>query len=306
LAFLALCDKYVEDKSVLDYDKFDKDNTIDNLGAAFKLAEQHLGVPQLLDPQEVSEGNVDERSLVLYISLYFHAFVAKQQQRLVLEEKERIEAEMRGLQGSLEDRAKMAVQLQETNEKLRLQLEQLQRDLDAERLTSTNLRDEVARLKEELEEERKKNASLHEKSVSLEGQVHNLEGQVSELTSKFETESTQRASQTEKFNAQSKVQTSGLAVLKKNLEQHIDDLHRWQKYLDFDKSVEIDFTEARVDLLTQISQENFDEQLRVLTDKLDKENGELHSLLKAKEAEAKARKETEKKKKERQQVSSVL
>jgi len=211
---------------------------------------------------------------------------------------------MRGLQGSLEDRAKMAVSLQEANEKLRQQLEQLQREHEAELIISANLRDEVTRLKEELEEERRKNAALSQESQQLQGQVQKLEGQVTELSTKFETESTSRAAETQKFNSQAKVQTSGLVVLKKNLEEHIDDLHRWQKYLDFDKSIELDFTETRVELLQQITPQSFDEQLKVLTERLDKENTELHGLLKQKETEAKARKEQEKKKKERQQKNA--
>ena len=93
MAFLALCDKFIQNRDTLNFETFQKDNQNDNLAAAFELAEKHLGIPKLLDPQEVSEGNVDERSLVLYISLYFHAFVAKQQQDALLADKEKIELE---------------------------------------------------------------------------------------------------------------------------------------------------------------------------------------------------------------------
>lgn len=91
--------------------QYSKDKPVDNLGAGFDLAEKHLGIPKLLEPQEVSEGNVDERSLVLYVSLFFHAFVAKEQQKGLLEEKDRIAREKSALQGSLEERAHMAAQL---------------------------------------------------------------------------------------------------------------------------------------------------------------------------------------------------
>jgi len=76
----------------------------------------------LLDAQEVSEGNVDERSLVLYISLFFHAFVAKQQEKL---QQARLHEQMRGLEGSLEERAKRAQDLLEENTKLKGELEQI-------------------------------------------------------------------------------------------------------------------------------------------------------------------------------------
>jgi hypothetical protein len=121
LAFLALCDQYLEhNKQILDYDEvgnqvnnipqFSKDKPSENLSKAFAVAEKELGVPRLLDADEVHSGlrnflliincagEVDERSLVLYISLYFHAYNAKQAQKGVLEEKSKIESQLKGLQ----------------------------------------------------------------------------------------------------------------------------------------------------------------------------------------------------------------
>jgi len=69
LAFLALCDKYIENKSLLDFDNFQKEKPIENLNMAFEFAEQHMGIPRLLDSQEVNEGNVDERFNSLFCIL---------------------------------------------------------------------------------------------------------------------------------------------------------------------------------------------------------------------------------------------
>jgi hypothetical protein len=69
LAFLALCDKYIENKSLLDFDNFQKEKPIENLNTAFEFAEQHMGIPRLLDSQEVNEGNVDERFNLLFCIL---------------------------------------------------------------------------------------------------------------------------------------------------------------------------------------------------------------------------------------------
>jgi len=46
-----------------------------NLGKAFTRAQELIGIPMLLDTDDTNDGTVDERSLVLYISLYFHAFL---------------------------------------------------------------------------------------------------------------------------------------------------------------------------------------------------------------------------------------
>lgn len=57
--------------------------------------------------------------MVLYVSLFFHAFLAKEAQREAQAEKDKIEQQVKGLQGSLEERAKMAAQLELDNQALR-------------------------------------------------------------------------------------------------------------------------------------------------------------------------------------------
>jgi len=342
LAFIALCDKYVDNKELMDFSKFHKENNIENLGVAFEFAEKHLGIPKLLDPQEVADGNIDERSLVLYISLYFHAFVALQQ-------KSQIEARMRGLQGTLEERAKLAENLQEENDKLKSQLEELRAQLKAEQEAKSELqekdtyleekvevlkqlleqeseeKDEIEKAKqtltkeldevklkfdsllkekeqtvEVLEAERKKGTQLTENKVQLQEQVSNLQAQLSELNTKLANEAEKRKNENDEYGKRSKAEVSGLQVLKKNLEQHVEDLTRWQKFLDLDNQSEIDFSgEIRPNIMLDISKQDYEAQVEYLAKKLDKENSDLEGFLKQKEAEVKARKNLEKKKKEK-------
>jgi len=313
LPFVALVDKFIENKDILNYDNHSKDKPVENLATAFELAEKHLGIPKLLEPQEVSEGNVDERSLVLYVSLFFHAFVAKEQQKGLLEEKDKIAREKHALQGSLEERAQMAAQLKDDNEKL-------QQDLDSERdrirsleeqlqkLSSHLLEEQEAKqnLQQKLDDQTRKIQELSENKLTLESQISGLEGQFSELSTEFETESKQRKKEQEETEARSKVEVNGLGMLKKNLTEHLEDLYRWQKYLDLDTESEVDFSgDIRPQILMDIQKENFDAQLDVLAKKLSKESEELRGLLSIKEAEKKAKKDADKKKKERQQKNKA-
>jgi len=274
--------------------------------------------------------------LVLYISLYFHAFVAKQQQLAIQREKENIESRMKGLQGTLEDRAKLASELQDENKRLREEVEELKVLLKTEKDAKNELQEkdtyleekvevlkqlleqeneERAALEKEVEDlktrlstreadfeaERKKNSQLSENKITLEEQVSGLSGQVTDLTTKFTTESEGRKKETEEYSKRSKAELKGIEVLKKNLHEHLEDLSRWQKYLDLDTQSELDFSgEIRPQILQEISKENFDEQLLQLSKKLEKENDELTNYLKQKEMEAKVKKANEKKKKERQ------
>lgn len=76
MAFLAMVHRFNPESSQVEFDKHGKDTPEHNLQVAFELAEKELGIPKLLDLKEVMEGRVDERSLVLYTSLFFHAFKA--------------------------------------------------------------------------------------------------------------------------------------------------------------------------------------------------------------------------------------
>lgn len=324
--FLALVDAYLENPEIFDYSKFDRSDPQSNLSKAFELAETHLGIPKLLDPEETSSGEVDERSLVLYISLYFHAFVARQQQKAIEEEKSRLEHDLSGLKGSLQERAKMAEELNRENQRLKQEVEQLKEQLKAEQDANSELREkdtyleekvEVLKqlleqegeekealekqLKAELAAEKAKNEELSQLKFSMTEQTNGLEGQVVELVSKLANETSSRKKEKEEYEARARVEIGGLEVLKKNLEEHIEDLHRWQKYLDIDITGEVDFVgDIRPAIMNDISKSNFDEQLAYISSKLQKENEELVNLLKSKEAEQKARKSQEKKKRDRQ------
>jgi len=324
LAFLALCDKFTNNKEVLDFDKFSKENSADNLNTAFEHAEKHLGVPKLLDASEVVEGNVDERSLVLYISLYFHAFVAQQQQLSMQKEKDAIESRVQGLQGSLEERARIALELQEDNSKMRSEVEELKLQLKNERDAKNELQErteyleqKVEVMKQLLEQETEEKDSLSKeladlkaklaakdseleaekkKNLGLMGQISSLEDQLGDMSAKFKAESEDRKKDRDSQDNQSKTEMRGLEVLRKNLDEHVEDLNRWMRFLEYDTQSELDFGEIRAQIFTEISKANFDEQLTHMSTKLSKENEELLTYLKQKEIEAKAKKANDKKK----------
>jgi len=287
MAFGALCDAYLEsNKDKIDYEQFKKNDPTSNLTLAFETAEKHLAVPKLLEAEDVLEGNVDERSMVLYVSLFFHAFLAQEAQRGALAEKNKIEQQVKGLQGSLEERAKMAAQLELDNQTLRERLAALEKELQDERGAREFAESELEALRAELAAMKAKNEKLEKKGTQLEAQVFSLEGQVSEMSEKFSVAERTRKSEKDKDGEQNATTTKGLNVLKKNLEEHLEDLHRWQSFLDFDKVSDVDFSgEIRPQILADITKDSFDTQLSKLSERLEKENEELLALLKSKEIE---------------------
>ncbi|KAK6353581.1 hypothetical protein TWF696_005543 [Orbilia brochopaga] len=73
LAFCALLDIHRPD--LIDYDELDKNDHKGNMALAFKIATEEIGIPALLDVEDVCDvPRPDECSIITYIAYWFHAF----------------------------------------------------------------------------------------------------------------------------------------------------------------------------------------------------------------------------------------
>ncbi|XP_050407376.1 alpha-actinin, sarcomeric isoform X1 [Patella vulgata] len=78
LAFCALIHRHRPE--LLDYYKLSRENPLENLNTAFDIAEKYLDIPRMLDPEDmVNSAKPDERSVMAYVSSYYHAFSGAQQ-----------------------------------------------------------------------------------------------------------------------------------------------------------------------------------------------------------------------------------
>ncbi len=60
---------------MIDYEKLDKSDHRGNMQLAFDIASKEIGIPDLLDVEDVCDvAKPDERSLMTYIAYWFHAF----------------------------------------------------------------------------------------------------------------------------------------------------------------------------------------------------------------------------------------
>lgn len=156
-AFLAMVHAY--DNKLFKYDEqLEEHSTQENIETAFQLAEKHLGIPQLLDYKDLMDGTIDERSVVLYVSLYFHAFVSAQEKNKIENEKRHISEKVTDLETELEVLTKKVAQKEEEFTKLRNQFEEQEKayqDLQKEKeLLATevsDLKDQYKRLKEKVD-----------------------------------------------------------------------------------------------------------------------------------------------------------
>ena len=73
LGFCAIIHHFRPD--LIDFDSLDPDDTLQNNQLAFEVAEQHLGIPALLDPQDMVECELlDRLSILTYLSQFFQVF----------------------------------------------------------------------------------------------------------------------------------------------------------------------------------------------------------------------------------------
>lgn len=59
---------------LFDYSSLQPGRNIENLNHAFEVAERHLGIPRLLDAEDIDQPRVDEKSVLTYVASYYHTF----------------------------------------------------------------------------------------------------------------------------------------------------------------------------------------------------------------------------------------
>ncbi|CAH1719477.1 unnamed protein product [Chironomus riparius] len=72
LGFNALIHSHRPD--LFDYSSLQAGRNIENLNHAFEIAERHLGIPKLLDAEDIDQPRIDEKSVLTYVASYYHTF----------------------------------------------------------------------------------------------------------------------------------------------------------------------------------------------------------------------------------------
>lgn len=59
---------------LFDFSTLQTGRNLENLNHAFEVAERQLGIPQLLDAEDIDQPRIDEKSVLTYVASYYHTF----------------------------------------------------------------------------------------------------------------------------------------------------------------------------------------------------------------------------------------
>eukprot|EP00211_Chloroparvula_japonica_P000922 CAMPEP_0119140002 /NCGR_PEP_ID=MMETSP1310-20130426/28493_1 /TAXON_ID=464262 /ORGANISM="Genus nov. species nov., Strain RCC2339" /LENGTH=999 /DNA_ID=CAMNT_0007131329 /DNA_START=99 /DNA_END=3098 /DNA_ORIENTATION=+ len=226
------------DNDALDYNSLDKSNPEENLTKAFQSAESTFQVPQLLAAHEVMAGSADERSVVLYTSLLFHAWQAAGA-------KEADEAAKNRLQNEKEERIRMEEELQA----LRAQMEEInRRDAAMKEEHGVSIHDAVEELNRVKEANRALQLQLSQAAESDESAktMDELERRLKELMDMLAASNAQ-AEEARKRALEKTAEEEALRKKIEELEARIKEL------MDQEKAAET--SQEKIDLVNQITKE---------------------------------------------------
>eukprot|EP00020_Sapocribrum_chincoteaguense_P001804 CAMPEP_0170738544 /NCGR_PEP_ID=MMETSP0437-20130122/4700_1 /TAXON_ID=0 /ORGANISM="Sexangularia sp." /LENGTH=719 /DNA_ID=CAMNT_0011076971 /DNA_START=63 /DNA_END=2224 /DNA_ORIENTATION=+ len=329
LVLAALLDAYDGGKTLPYANIAAIDDAQARIAATFGAAETAVGIPTLLDAGEVAAGTADERSLVLYSSLLFHAFAARAQTDKVVSkgkaaqsalearvaelEKENaaLTSKLSGKSANYEELASQNAALRTALDSLAAKLDTQTADLSAARAAAKEkgeagalaakreavLTEKVAVLKALLEAETDQKASASvtadaatEAATAAEREVVRLRAQLAEAQESADADRKARDQarrQVRRTVERAAAERAAVDLLRQELERHISDLHRWRRYLLYDRESYLDFGELRAAVLAQVEEkeDSFDEQLAILRDAMRAENATIDRLLEGKREE---------------------
>lgn len=265
-ALLALVNRW--DPAAFNYNAADLSNPLKNAEQGIKLIEQHVKVPALLDPAELTKGETREKQIVLYLSLVQKSFQDE-------EEKRRLAGEGQAKVLSLREQLTL---LNEENATMSESIAVLQEKVDV----LTKLLEAETEEKNELKSETE---ALQSAKDSLEKEKKLLTVERDDLVKQLKAAKRAREELEEAVQSATKRNGLGLDAIRKNLLEHVSDLNVWKEFLEQDR----DYKNPKVTLTSEdaIKSQSFEDQLAALTKELSAENDRLEGLLSGRRDDAK-------------------
>jgi len=142
-----------------------------------------MGIPKLLEVSDLMEGTPDERSVILYVSLFFHSFVQAEEAKKKDEEREKDKKEkekkLTDLQSQLSSTSERISEIMREKDDLLASNQNLQTQIEQREKAIKDLENRLQDLLAELEELKKKRSSGRERGDK---QIKDLEGKIDDIS----------------------------------------------------------------------------------------------------------------------------
>ncbi|GAM29293.1 hypothetical protein SAMD00019534_124690 [Acytostelium subglobosum LB1] len=278
-AYLALTHKY--DPSLFQYQDYQGKDQIERLNAAFDFAEKHLGIPRLLEAEALSKGQCDERSIVLYTSLFFHAFRAKEERDAAAANQNALANKLAALEKSLAGEKMSHEELMRQKKELEDALNQIRRKNDERNQRIADVQSKIDDTLRCIDDERMAKIDLEARISRTEKEKAILELKLAETLDENEHLRNKLAEDKKRAEAEQ----AGLALLRSHIGFEITDIAKWQSFMD--EPDVVPYTKAAVNLNPELQSLSYVEQAKRLGSRVDSENKGLEQYLKKKEDDLK-------------------
>lgn len=227
-ALLALCHAYsrLTGENDFNFDNHANQTPDEVIEFAFDYAQRNMGVDRLLEVDEVKEGNIDERALAIYVSLFHHAFKTYQELQEMKNELGACSGELEIQKKSKNDLVQMNLEMSKKIEDMTKRKEVVQAELDS--------------LKQQIDEVNASNANKEKQISELDAKMEEYKRQITEFNSKLNDLNAQNSELEKKLKSLEEAHQdddSKKNALAKELKEAKEELEKLEKEIELEKEM---------------------------------------------------------------------
>ncbi|EMD44963.1 cortexillin II, putative [Entamoeba histolytica KU27] len=180
-AILALCHAYTRltGENGFDYEEIANKTAEEVLEYGFDFAQKKMGIDRLLEVEEVKEGDIDERALAIYASLFHHAFKTFKELQAMKNELGNASGELQMQMKSKNDLIKMNLDMKKEIEEMIEKKGLMQQELDS-------LNQQIEEVKGMNENKEKEIEEIERKEKEYKAAIEEYSHKIEELNKKNE------------------------------------------------------------------------------------------------------------------------
>jgi len=173
-AFLCLCHAYDKEKFPFNHEDHINKQPKELLEFTFDFASKNMSIQSLLEIDEVVKGEIDDRALAIYLSLFHHAYKAKRaldkMEKRHLKETDALQSELKSKEELIKQNMEMSEELERLNERNK----QKQAEID-------KIKKDIAELEKRIAEKKARVVELNGNKIECQKNLKKNDDKIREL-----------------------------------------------------------------------------------------------------------------------------